>query len=112
MLEDYTDIVAQHIVYVAQSGTQIVGVVVLMEHLSPILLDNIAVDPKQRGCGLGRRLLSQAERIAGVMGHESIQLYKHELMYENLDYYRKHGYEISHRVCEKGYQRIYMIKHL
>ena len=112
MLEDYADIVSQHIVFVAQTGTDIVGVVVLMEHLSPILLDNIAVDPKQQGCGLGRRLLSLAENIAGDRGHESIQLYTHELMYENVDYYSKHGYQISHRISEKGYQRIYMIKQL
>lgn len=112
MLADYVQIVSQHVVYVAKRQSQVVGVVVLMENFSPILLDNLAVDPSQQGTGLGKRLLLLAEDIARERGHDSVQLYTHELMIENLDYYSKHEYRISHRVTEKGYQRIYMIKDL
>ena len=110
MLDDYAEIVLQHLVYVGQTDSEIAGVVVLMENHSPILLDNLAVDPNHQGSGLGNRLLLQAENIARDRGHTSIQLYTHELMHENLNYYDKHGYKLSHRISEKGYQRIYMCK--
>lgn len=112
MLADYAQIVSEHVVYIAKTPNQIVGVVVLMENYSPILLDNLAVDPCQQGTGLGKRLLLLAEDIARERGHDSVQLYTNELMHENLDYYSKHGYTISHRITEKGYQRIYMAKDL
>ena len=112
MLADYAQIVSEHVVYVAKTPSQVVGVVVLMENYSPILLDNLAVDPSQQGTGLGKRLLLLAENIAVDRGHESMQLYTHELMHENLGYYSNHGFRISHRITEKGYQRIYMTKKL
>ena len=112
MLEDYADIISEHVVYIAEVPNKIVGVMVLMENYSPVLLDNLAVDPCQQGTGLGRQLLLLAEDVARKAGHDSIQLYTHELMHENIDYYHHHDYQISHRVTEKGYQRIYMTKTL
>ena len=110
MLEDYADIISHHLVYVALADNNVIGVLVLMEAYSPILLDNLAVDPDYQGGGLGKRLLLFAEDIARKRGHDSIQLYTHELMHENLAYYEKYGYQISRRISEKGYQRIYMSK--
>ena len=112
MLDDYAEIVSKHRVYVAQADRTIVGLLVLMEDHSPVLLDNLAVDPVQQGTGLGKRLLTLAEDLMRESGHSTLQLYTHELMHENVNYYRKHGYQISHRVSEKGYQRIYMRKQL
>ncbi len=112
MLDDYADIIDKHIVYVAELNNSIVGLFVLMENYQPILLDNLAVDPAMQGQGIGTKLLSYAESIVRKKGHDSIQLYTHELMYENIDFYQGKGYQIVHKVTEKGYQRIYMHKKL
>ena len=47
MLDDYADIVAKHLAYVAEEGGRIVGVLVLMELDDGILMDNVAVPPDQ-----------------------------------------------------------------
>jgi len=112
MLEDYVDTINRHIVYVAELDDSIVGLFVLMENYKPILLDNLAVDPVTQGKGIGNKLLGHAENYARNKGHTSIQLYTHELMFENIEYYQNKGYQITDRVTEKGYQRIYMSKAL
>ena len=112
MLDDYAQIVSRHVVYVARADTQIAGLFVLMENYSPVLLDNLAVDPDFQGTGLGKQLLFLAEDVARDRGHVCLQLYTHELMHENIAYYARYGYHTSHRKLEKGYQRIYMTKDL
>ncbi len=111
MLDDYTDIVTQHLTYVAVEQ-DILGFVVLMETYQPILLDNIAVDPAQQAAGIGSKLLAFAEQVARDKGHSSIQLYTNELMHENIEYYSRKGYHITAKIYEKGYNRIYMTKRL
>ena len=39
-------------------------------------------------------------------------LYTHVLMVENVAIYRRLGFEETHRVTEKGYDRVYMAKDL
>ena len=112
MLNNYNEIINNHLVYVAELYQEIVGLVVLMEDHHPILLDNIAVGPGQQGKGTGTRLLKFAEQLARDRGHSSMQLYTNELMHENIEYYGRHGYNITAQVKEKGYNRIYMCKEL
>ncbi len=112
MLDNYEAIIGDHLVYVAELNEEILGLVVLMEDHTPILLDNIAVGPGEQGKGIGTKLLHFAEKIAVDRGHHSIQLYTNELMHENIEYYDRHGYNITARIKEKGYNRIYMSKTL
>ena len=112
MLDDYEQIIASQIVYVADFENNIAGIVVLIPTRDPILLDNLAVDPGYQNKGIGNALLIFAENMASDLGHKTIQLYTHELMHENVSYYQSKGYTISHRIKEKGYQRIYMSKEL
>jgi len=56
--------------------------------------------------------LATAEQIAMNKSHQSIMLYTHELMHENIEFYQLHVYEISHMITENGYNRVYMIKML
>ena len=112
MLDNYTVVVAEHIVYVAETKGKVIGLFVLMENHKPLLLDNLAVDPAIQGKRIGTRLLRFAEQLARDKKHKAIQLYTHELMTENIDYYTKHGYKMSHKITQKGYDRIYMVKQL
>jgi ribosomal protein S18 acetylase RimI-like enzyme len=98
MTEDYSEVIANRRVTVAESGGAIVGVIVLGETDEGFAIDNVAVRPSHRGRGLGRALLELAEAEARSAGFDSIYLYTHEKMTENVDLYSRIGYvEYDHR---------------
>ena len=97
---------------VLEDGQRIVGILVLEEAPSGFLLDNIAVLPELHGKGYGRALIEFAEAQARDRGFRDIRLYTHALMTENIALYRRIGFTETHRVSEKGYDRVYMTKHL
>lgn len=112
MLDDYARRIADAQAWVLEDAGQIVGILVLEETPGSFLLDNIAVLPERQGKGDGRRLLQFAEAEARRRGFTEIHLYTHALMTENIALYRRIGYAETHRITEKGYDRIYMTKHL
>ncbi len=112
MLDDYTCIVAEREVHVAELESFVVGVLVLGPGDEGFLLDNIAVRPEQRGRGLGRRLLQLAEERAAAAGFESIYLYTHETMVENHALYAHVGYVQYDARTENGSTRVFMRKRL
>ena len=83
MLEDYSDVIAWHRVFVAEDQGRIVGLIVLNTEDERALLDNVAVHPDLQGHGLGRQLIAFAENEARRLGFTAIELYTHELMTEN-----------------------------
>lgn len=112
MLDDYSQIIAQHTVSVIEEKGSIVGVVVLMEKEDGMLLDNVAVDPDYQGQGLGRQLIEWAHAEVHRRGFDQISLYTHEKMTQNIHIYQKLGYLESERRREYGYDRVYMKKYL
>ncbi len=92
MAEDYARVIRDHEVILAESGEAIVGVLVLAVTDAGFTIENVAVDPADRGRGLGRILLELAEAEARRAGFDSIHLYTHERMVENLALYRRIGY--------------------
>ena len=110
MLEDYGQVIAEREVFVAELDQQIIGVLVLAQTEEGFLLDNIAVNPKHQGKGIGRRLLELAESRAKWSGFRSIYLYTHEKMTENQALYGRIGYTAYARRTEKGFSRVYMRK--
>jgi ribosomal protein S18 acetylase RimI-like enzyme len=88
MTDDYAQVITNQQVTVAEShDATIVGVIVLTVDDEGFLVDNVAVDPSYRGKGLGRALLEFAEAEARQAGFDSIYLYTHEKMTENLALY-------------------------
>jgi len=87
MNADYADLVALGTTWVAESDQQVLGFIVLVEGEDHLLLDNVAVDPRVQGLGIGSELLRLAEDEARHRGHREIRLYTNEAMTENLDYY-------------------------
>jgi ribosomal protein S18 acetylase RimI-like enzyme len=92
MVDDYADVVRRNQVIVAERGGMLVGIVVLGIDDEGLFVDNVAVDPSHQGSGVGRALLEHAESEARRQGFDSIYLYTHELMTENLALYSRAGY--------------------
>jgi ribosomal protein S18 acetylase RimI-like enzyme len=112
MLDDYAQRIANGQTWLLESGDCIVAILVLEEAPTGLLLDNIAVLPECQGKGYGRTLMEFAEAEALRRGFREISLYTHALMSENIALYRRVGFAETHRINEKGYDRVYMTKPL
>jgi ribosomal protein S18 acetylase RimI-like enzyme len=91
---------------------RVVGLIVLVEAGDRLVIENVAVDPDRQGEGIGRHLLELAEDEARRAGLDTVALYTHELMTENLSLYARLGYEEDERRRENGFSRVFMSKHL
>lgn len=112
MLDDYTEVVVEHRVTVAETDGVLAGVLVLKETAEGLLLDNVAVLPESQGRGIGGLLLRHAESEARRQGRGELLLYTNERMTENLALYARKGFvEYDCRV-EDGFARVYMRKRL
>jgi ribosomal protein S18 acetylase RimI-like enzyme len=109
---DYAALIAQGVVFVIGDASDVRGIVVCFPNEDHFFLENIAIDPAHQGHGFGRALMRFVEEEARAAGLREIQLYTHERMTENLEYYPKLGYEEIDRRLENGYQRVYMRKML
>ena len=112
MTDDYAEVIAKGRVTVAESHGTIMGVIVLTVSDEGFLIDNVAVDPSYRGKGLGKALLKFAEAEARRAGFDSIYLYTHEKMTENLALYSRIGYVEYDRRSQGEFSLVYMRKHL
>ena len=84
MLDDYAQVIRDNRVTVAETEETIVGVIVLNADDEGFFIDNVAVHPSQHGRGVGKALLEFAEAEARRAGFDSIYLYTHEKMTENI----------------------------
>jgi GNAT superfamily N-acetyltransferase len=121
MDDDHGEQVRRGLIHVAEDGrrdageeggAEAVGLIVLVELDDRLLIENVAVDPARQGEGIGRRLLEFAEQTARSAGIETVALYTHEKMSENLALYARLGYEEDERRREDGFSRVFMSKRL
>ncbi|MGE8064783.1 GNAT family N-acetyltransferase [Pseudomonas sp. NPDC089569] len=112
MLEDYRQVVNDTDTFVLTDGAEIAGVLVMSREDMELLLVNVAVLPRFKGRGIGKRLMALCEQHALDLGCEAIRLYTHELMVENIGIYHKLGYRETHRATENGFARVFMRKAL
>jgi len=112
MLDDYTVLISQGIVYVLEDNGAIAGLLVLVPEDDAMLLRNIAVKPDAQGRGFGRALLNFAQATARSDGYDAIRLYTNVVMTENQALYKHCGYAEIGRVEEHGSRRVYMAKQL
>ena len=108
MTDDYAEVIGTHRVTVAEQHGAVVGVIVLAVTDEGFLVDNVAVHPGHRGGGLGRALLEFAEAEARRAGFDSIYLYTHEKMTENLALYAKIGYVEYERRSQGAFSLVYL----
>jgi len=116
MRDDYEEVVREGVATVAERGGSIAGVIVLRVTGEGFVVDNVAVHPSERGRRLGRALLQFAEAEARRAGYDSIYLYTHEQMTENLELYSRIGYvEYDRRLLfdpqsQRSFSRVFMRK--
>jgi ribosomal protein S18 acetylase RimI-like enzyme len=113
MVDDYDARVAEDECWVASTEpADDVGYLVLRVEPDHLLLDNVAVDPRHQGHGIGRQLLAFAEERARAHGRDEIRLYTHVTMVENIALYTRLGYVETHRERENSFLRVFMAKRL
>jgi GNAT superfamily N-acetyltransferase len=112
MTDDYAEVIKNYQVTVAESHGTIAGVIVLTTNDEGFLIANVAVAPSYRGKGLGKALLEFAESEARRAGFDSIYLYTHEKMTENIMLYSRIGYVEYDRRSQGEFSLVYMRKHL
>ena len=112
MTDDYAEVVRTHEVTVAERDGEILGLVVLGVDDEGFFVDNVAVDPSHQGMGVGRALLEHAELAARRAGFDSIYLYTHERLVENLALYSRIGYVEYDRRPHGGARIAYLRKQL
>ena len=106
------EVISRDQVIVASRVGDVVGLVVLQVGDEGFVVDNVAVDPVHKGTGVGRALLERAEAEARRAGFDSIALYTHELMTENLALYTRIGYVEYDRRSIGGGFLVYLRKPL
>lgn len=113
MLQDYSEVIARHQVWILRGDHDAVdGVLVLIPRDDHMLLDNIAVHPDRQGAGLGGTLLRLADAEARRQGYDELRLYTHVTMTENIALYQALGWQIIGQGTEDGYERMFMRKPL
>ncbi|PYC19142.1 GNAT family N-acetyltransferase [Pseudomonas jessenii] len=112
MLDDYRQVIEQNDTFVLTDNAEIVGVLVMSQEGTELLLVNVAVSPSHKGNGFGKQLMAYCEEHALTLGCEAVRLYTHERMVENIAIYEKLGYQQTHRANEDGFARVFMRKAL
>lgn len=109
---DYAALVERGEVWVAEEDNAVVGVLVLRISDDAALLENVAVRPDRQRAGIGTRLIRLAEAMTLERGLRGIDLYTNAAMTENLEYYRRLGFEETRRAVEGGFDRVYLTRRL
>jgi GNAT superfamily N-acetyltransferase len=105
------EVAAHHVVVIEVAGT-VDGYMVAWPEDDTYFIDNIGVEPSCQGTGLGRRLLEYAAAEAERLHLPALRLYTNIVMVENLAMYAHLGFVETHRVVEKGFNRIYLRRSL
>lgn len=112
MFAQYTSHIALGVVYVLLLDEGIHGVLVMMPQGRSMFVENVAIEPRFQGQGLGSVLMTFVEQQARTKQLEEIRLYTNELMTENLHFYHHLGFVEEERRTEDGYRRVFLRKAL
>jgi ribosomal protein S18 acetylase RimI-like enzyme len=112
LLADYTAIMHDMEMWVAEKDARLVGALILEPRADDLLIWSIAADPAAQGSGIGRALLAAAEARARQLGRTVIRLYTGTVLRHLVDWYGRHGYAVE-RIEDLSDRSItHMIKHL
>ena len=112
MVADFAASIENEDLYVIKAAEEICGFVVFYALDNHIHLENVALDPRFQGRGLGMRLIEFVEQRARADGYARVELYTNAKMTENLGLYPRLGYQQFDRRVEDGFDRVYFEKTL
>jgi ribosomal protein S18 acetylase RimI-like enzyme len=108
MVADFATRIAVGHAIVVEDGEGVKGYMISWPEADAYFIDNIAVDPKHQGEGLGRYLIEYAATEADRLRLPTVRLYTNVAMTENLAIYARIGFVETHRAMEDGFQRAYL----
>jgi ribosomal protein S18 acetylase RimI-like enzyme len=111
MDDDYAEKIREGHLFVAEDDS-VIGLIVLIQTQDHVLIENVAVDPRRQGTGVGRALLEYAETDARRRRLHVLRLYTNAAMTENLILYHRLGYQEDDRGGEGGFERVFLSKRL
>ena len=109
---DFTALLRDGRVWVLESGSTVVGLMVLIESPDSFEVRSVAVLPSYQRKGLGRRLMAHAETLARKSGCSMLRLYTNAKLSELVMYYSSLGYKEEVRKEDQGFERVFMVKRL
>ncbi len=112
MDDDYAEKVRRGEATVASVDGEVIGAVVLIAEEDHVLVENVAVDPDRQGEGIGRALLARAEVFARETNTPELRLYTNEGMVENINFYRRLGYQEVGRYSSGSFRRVFFSKRI
>jgi ribosomal protein S18 acetylase RimI-like enzyme len=108
MYADYAAAISAGHVAVAEQGNAINGYLIGYADGDSYFVENIAVDPRCQGGGIGGALLRHAIDEARRLNLSSVRLFTNTEMTESRSFYAHFGFVETHRALEHGYDRVYM----
>jgi ribosomal protein S18 acetylase RimI-like enzyme len=111
MDDDYAEKMREGHLFVAEDDS-VIGLIVLIRKRDHVLIENVAVDPRRQGTGVGRALLDYAETRTRRDRLRVVRLYTNAAMTENLILYHRLGYREDDRRGEGGFERVFLSKRL
>ena len=112
MVADFAASIENHHLYIIEDNSVICGFVVFYACVNYIHLENVALDPRFQGRGLGMQMIKFVEQRARAEGYDRVELYTNAKMTENLGLYPRLGYLQFDRRLEDGFDRVYFRKTL
>lgn len=98
------------IIVAAAAG--VIGLIVLDTARDHVLIENVAVDPRQQGAGVGKALIGYAEDETLRLRRRELRLYTNAAMTENLEMYAHLGFREDARRKHDGFERVFLSKRI
>lgn len=90
--EDYRPRIERGQVWIAELGTEPVGILIMEDAPNHMLIYSVAVEPGHQGKGLAKAILGRAEQIAYSESKPELRLYTNQKMRANLRLYSSCGF--------------------
>jgi RimJ/RimL family protein N-acetyltransferase/ribosomal protein S18 acetylase RimI-like enzyme len=95
-IADYVQVVAEHEVWLAQTGDRLDAALVLEIEPDEFTVWSVAVAPEAAGRRLGTVLMRFAEERALALGYGGVHLYTHHKLTQRIGWYEHLGYAVTH----------------
>jgi ribosomal protein S18 acetylase RimI-like enzyme len=111
-IADYTQVIVDHEIWLAESAAGLDGVLVLEEEPGKFTVWSIAVSPAAAGRKVGSALMTFADARALERGHDAIHLYTNAKLADRVGWYERLGYDITHHEDRPDRRLVHMRKTL